>query len=406
MALDVPLDMLGDDPVWTELGALDEAEPLFGTVVRSSASFDADSSPLQVRLDGELASPAGQVGCSEEKVSSGSSAPLDSALARDARETLIGKARLAQPPHSPVSSVHDSEDDRSVAAFLQGDEAAHSFDQVDVAGDVADMLIDHVQGGSSGSSGAVPESKSTAQMQISPIKISAPGAVPTLKKEVQVIPSPRSAPSTTEAKSAPSRGSLSVHTGRVEKPKSPKSEGRPTVHSQTQRPSHAVSSGRHALTPVNRIPQGASEKTSLDGAVQTPANLSSTLKEKRAKEAAQFPREMLGSLEGTTSAEVRKMNAAERELVLYKRKLRNRDSARRSRQKRQATVAELQVEVDQLAALSTNTVDAVLELSKENATLRRKLDIANAQIRALKQVYPAWSDRTDESTAHKMKLGG
>ena len=71
-------------------------------------------------------------------------------------------------------------------------------------------------------------------------------------------------------------------------------------------------------------------------------------------------------------------------------------------------MAELRVEIDLPAALSSNTVDAVLQLSKENDTPQRKLDIAHAQIRALKQGYPYWQNRatTEESTAHKMKLGG
>mmetsp|Transcript_10910 Transcript_10910/g.33449 ORF Transcript_10910/g.33449 Transcript_10910/m.33449 type:complete len:286 (+) Transcript_10910:84-941(+) len=59
-----------------------------------------------------------------------------------------------------------------------------------------------------------------------------------------------------------------------------------------------------------------------------------SLVEKRALEAKLFPEDKLGDLSGTTSSKVRGMSKEERELVLYKRKLRNRQSARRSREKR------------------------------------------------------------------------
>lgn len=112
-----------------------------------------------------------------------------------------------------------------------------------------------------------------------------------------------------------------------------------------------------------------------------------SLKEKREREAKQFPRNLLANLDGTTSAEVRKMSSKERELVLYKRKLRNRESARRSRQKRQATLAELQEEIGDLLLVAGRVVDAGLALREENGSLRAKLDLAQAEIRALRAVY-------------------
>mmetsp|Transcript_16240 Transcript_16240/g.32928 ORF Transcript_16240/g.32928 Transcript_16240/m.32928 type:complete len:196 (+) Transcript_16240:391-978(+) len=44
-----------------------------------------------------------------------------------------------------------------------------------------------------------------------------------------------------------------------------------------------------------------------------------------------FPENLLSDLSGTSAAASRRMSQAERELMLYKRKLRNRESARRSR---------------------------------------------------------------------------
>jgi len=55
---------------------------------------------------------------------------------------------------------------------------------------------------------------------------------------------------------------------------------------------------------------------------------------KRAIEAQMYPSELLTDISGTTSYKVKSMSPAERDLVLYKRKLRNRESARRSRERR------------------------------------------------------------------------
>lgn len=136
-----------------------------------------------------------------------------------------------------------------------------------------------------------------------------------------------------------------------------------------------------------------------------------SLKEKREREARQFPKEILGNLDGTTSAEVRKMNATQRELVLYKRKLRNRESARRSRQKRQATLAELQGEIDDLMQITTRMVEAGLSLHEENSVLREKLGVANAEIKGLRtstcaEDVAAAESASPATVALKMKLGG
>lgn len=133
-----------------------------------------------------------------------------------------------------------------------------------------------------------------------------------------------------------------------------------------------------------------------------------SLKEKREREARQFPKEILGNLDGTTSAEVRKMNATERELVLYKRKLRNRESARRSRQKRQATLAELQEEIDDLMQVSGRMVEVGISLREENARLREKFECAMAEVKGLRSMYAGVDGQGTSAAASalKMKLGG
>lgn len=138
-----------------------------------------------------------------------------------------------------------------------------------------------------------------------------------------------------------------------------------------------------------------------------------SLKEKRQWEAKQFPKEVLTNLEGTTSAEVRKMNAVERELVLYKRKLRNRESARRSRQKRQATLAELQDEIDDLVNVSERMVDVGLSIRQENESLRNRLTCALAELKGLRAFAtktPANESKSNMNSSSQavlnMKLGG
>jgi hypothetical protein len=78
------------------------------------------------------------------------------------------------------------------------------------------------------------------------------------------------------------------------------------------------------------------------------------------------------------------MSGEERELVLYKRKLRNRESARRSRQKRQATLAELQEEVDELVLVAGRMLDVGQALRAKNDAIQLQLDVANATIAAMR----------------------
>lgn len=113
-----------------------------------------------------------------------------------------------------------------------------------------------------------------------------------------------------------------------------------------------------------------------------------SLSEKRRLEMARFPDSALSSLEGTTSAEVRKMSPEDRALVLFKRKLRNRDSARRSRQKRQATLSDIQAEVDEVYMLTERLVDACAVKSAENTRLSKLLAEANARIHFLEASRP------------------
>lgn len=100
------------------------------------------------------------------------------------------------------------------------------------------------------------------------------------------------------------------------------------------------------------------------------------------------------------------MNATERELVLYKRKLRNRESARRSRQKRQATLTELQEEIDDLMQVSGRMVEVGISLREENDRLRDRLKSAIAEVNGLRNLYANDGLDPPATSAMKMKLGG
>lgn len=138
--------------------------------------------------------------------------------------------------------------------------------------------------------------------------------------------------------------------------------------------------------PERRARTSSPTPATTSGRIDKP-KISCTLKEKREREARQFPRALLSNLDGTTSAEVRKMTSEERELVLYKRKLRNRESARRSRQKRQATLADLHDEIGELQNVAKRMVDLGASLHATNVGLKDKLNLAEAEIRALRAAY-------------------
>ncbi|CAN8069325.1 unnamed protein product [Agarophyton chilense] len=96
-----------------------------------------------------------------------------------------------------------------------------------------------------------------------------------------------------------------------------------------------------------------------------------SLKAKREREAAMFPKEALADLGGTTSAQVRKMTEDQRKLVLYKRKLRNRISAKKSRANRQTALAQLRTEVDEIQTTTVDILETTLAVARENERLRR-----------------------------------
>mmetsp|Transcript_10394 Transcript_10394/g.18733 ORF Transcript_10394/g.18733 Transcript_10394/m.18733 type:complete len:406 (+) Transcript_10394:161-1378(+) len=79
----------------------------------------------------------------------------------------------------------------------------------------------------------------------------------------------------------------------------------------------------------------------------------------------------LGDLRGTTSALSRKMTTEEHALMLYKRKLRNRLSAARSRKRHQQTLLQLQTEIDGLNEQSNRVMEHCETCATENGRLRQ-----------------------------------
>lgn len=102
------------------------------------------------------------------------------------------------------------------------------------------------------------------------------------------------------------------------------------------------------------------------------------------EEEARFETTDLTDLSGSTAAKSRKMSEGERDIMLHKRRLRNRASAARSRDKQRKTIGELGEEMDQLfekaQALQTNCEEAqktIIQLREENEKLKKE----NAQLR-------------------------
>lgn len=111
-----------------------------------------------------------------------------------------------------------------------------------------------------------------------------------------------------------------------------------------------------------------------------------TRKAKRELESQQFPAALLADLTGTTSAEVRKMTSYEKDLVKHKRKIRNRESAKRSRENRQK---ELKVQHDQIGEGINATIRMLYSAAKLAAIdkkLVQGLEVKRARIRELRRI--------------------
>ncbi|KAA8492995.1 hypothetical protein FVE85_9267 [Porphyridium purpureum] len=88
--------------------------------------------------------------------------------------------------------------------------------------------------------------------------------------------------------------------------------------------------------------------------------------------------EEFADLKGTTAMQARRMTPDEREIVLMKRKLRNRQSAKRSRVKRQLTLNELNEEYRDLVDSSAQMRQTIMDLINAN----KQLQAENARLRA------------------------
>lgn len=104
-----------------------------------------------------------------------------------------------------------------------------------------------------------------------------------------------------------------------------------------------------------------------------------------------FPAEMLADLAGSTSAEVRRMNEDERALVHYKRRLRNRESAKRSRARRQATLGDIQAELEDLRQLTASLVDRCLHFARRNESQNLELDTLRKEKQLLESLLRSGS---------------
>lgn len=96
----------------------------------------------------------------------------------------------------------------------------------------------------------------------------------------------------------------------------------------------------------------------------------------------------LMDLSGSTSAEVRRMTVSERSVVLEKRKIRNRLSAKRSRARRQATLNDIEAEVAELRDIAARLQQRCNSMAEANAasvaaceTLRKEKALLESMLR-------------------------
>lgn len=104
------------------------------------------------------------------------------------------------------------------------------------------------------------------------------------------------------------------------------------------------------------------------------------------EEEARFAPEDLVDLRGSTAAKSRKMTEEERDIMLHKRRLRNRQSAARSRDKQRKTISDVGDEVDELVARSDIILQRCLQVEKEVRLLREANDALRAENEQLRQV--------------------
>lgn len=95
------------------------------------------------------------------------------------------------------------------------------------------------------------------------------------------------------------------------------------------------------------------------------------------EEEARFDPVLLSDLKGTTAARSRKMSAEEHDVMLHKRRLRNRASAARSREKQRKTINELSEEVEELKDFSWSLLKrAAIAESQNLATTTQSAELA------------------------------
>lgn len=105
---------------------------------------------------------------------------------------------------------------------------------------------------------------------------------------------------------------------------------------------------------------------------KTCENSTSSVQPNKKRRKVEFPTGALLDLSGSSSAQVRRMDEDERALVHYKRRLRNRESAKRSRARRQATISELSIEIKELREETAYFAEIIHRQALELSTAKKE----------------------------------
>lgn len=137
--------------------------------------------------------------------------------------------------------------------------------------------------------------------------------------------------------------------------------------------------------------------SSTDGGAASGSSPSPRPTKKRRTADSRFPDHLLRDLGGSTSAEVRRMNEDQRALVHYKRRLRNRESAKRSRARRQATIHDIQLEVEALRHDTTSLLDKCVAFAHIITRQQLELDTVRKEKMLLETMLRATTNHNTDS---------
>ena len=207
-----------------------------------------------------------------------------------------------------------------------------------------------------------------------PTSISTPIPIPTISKEepqyldVSLVPSSPPQPSLCSVESEEDFNNKKTTNKTMVKPE-------PIIKTN-----HTKKSFKSISSPVSTITKTG--KNTRNSIAREKANKSSSLLD------LSVTTNDFSDLKGTTAARSRKMTEEERKIMLHKRRLRNRASAARSREKRSRTLTDLTAEVEDLmkkatllAKQASDAIEETRKLKAKNILLMKENELLKSELK-------------------------